>query len=184
MSSLNIDIVNGIFQKLQQNKSEYDVLIESGTLGGQTIINLQPHFRTLHTIELSEYYFNYFDNLKNENEYENVVNHFGDTSKVLPEILKTLSTRNRVIFWLDGHWSSGNTAKGEKDCPLIEECVSIDNLYLADKGVILIDDYRLFGTHHAEDWTDITLESITKCFTKHKVNHSVSGDVLILTIEK
>jgi hypothetical protein len=184
MSSLNIDIVNGILEKFQQNISQYDVLIESGTLGGQTIINLQPHFRTLHTIELSEHYYNYFDKVKQEKNYQNVVNHFGDTAKVLPEILKTLTTRNKVIFWLDGHWSSGNTAKGNKDCPLIEECISIDNLYFASTGVILIDDYRLFGTHYAEDWSEITLESIVKCFVKHKVQHFISDDILVLMIEK
>jgi hypothetical protein len=184
MTSLNVSIVDDIFKELQQTHSEYDVLIESGTLGGETIMNLQPYFRTLHTIELSQYYYEYFDQVKKEKQYKNVINHFGDTTQVLPKILETLSSRNKVIFWLDGHYSSYDTAKGEKDCPLIEECLSIDGLYKSNKGLILIDDYRLFGTNDAEDWSDITVENIIKCFTKHSVKCFVKNDIFVLYIEK
>jgi hypothetical protein len=184
MTSLNINTVKQISKELEQTHSEYDILIESGTLGGETIINLQPYFRTLHTIELSEYYYKYFDKIKKENGYKNVINHFGDTSKLLPTILETLSPRNKVIFWLDGHYSSYDTAKGEKDCPLIEECLSIDSLYKSNRGLILIDDYRLFGTNNAENWSDITVENIIKCFTKHSVKCFVKNDIFVLYIEK
>ena len=184
MTSLVANTVDEITKEIKQNKSEYDVLIESGTLGGETIMNLQPYFRTLHTIELSQYYYEYFDQVKKEKEYKNVINHFGDTAQVLPNILETLSSRNKVIFWLDGHYSSYDTAKGEKDCPLIEECLSIDSLYKSNKGLILIDDYRLFGTNNAEDWSDITVENIIKCFTKHSVKCFVKDDIFILYIEK
>ena len=34
----------------------------------------------------------------------------GDSSKVLPEILKNIN--QRCLFWLDGHFSGGITAKG------------------------------------------------------------------------
>jgi hypothetical protein len=184
MTSLNSAIVDEITQTLQQSKSEYDTLIESGTLGGETIINLQPYFRTLHTIELSQHYYEYFDQIKEDKKYQNVINHFGDTAKVLPTILKTLSSRNKVIFWLDGHYSSYDTAKGDKDCPLIEECLSIDSLYSSNKGIVLIDDYRLFGTKQEEDWSDITVENILKCFVNHSVKSFVNNDIFVLYIEK
>ena len=184
MTSLNINTINKISNNISQSYGEYNTVIESGTLGGETIINLQPYFKSLYTIELSEHYFNYFNQVKIENEYTNVINYFGDTAQVLPEILKNLTSENKVIFWLDGHYSSYDTAKGEKDCPLIEECTSIDNLYLANKGLVLIDDYRLFGTNYAEDWSEITLENILKCFRRHKVNHFFQDDILILSIEK
>lgn len=184
MTSLNINTVRQISEKLEQIHSEYNVLIESGTLGGETIVNLQPYFRTLHTIELSEHYYEYFNQVKNEREYKNVINHLGDTAKVLPTILETLLPTDNVIFWLDGHYSSYDTAKGEKDCPLIEECLSIDNLYKANKGLVLIDDYRLFGTNNAEDWSDITVENIVNCFVKHSVEYFVQDDIFVLFIEK
>lgn len=184
MSSLNKSIVDEIVNHYHQSTSEYDVLIESGTLGGETIINLYSHFRTLHTIELSEHYYQMFDNLKKERDYSKVINHLGDTVKVLPKILESLSVRNKVMFWLDGHWSSFDTARGEKDCPLIEECLSIDKLYKASKGLIMIDDYRLFGTSDAEDWSDITVETITQCFKNHSIQSFVKDDIFVLLIEK
>ena len=184
MTSLTINTINKISNNISQSYGEYNTVIESGTLGGETIINLQPYFKSLYTIELSEHYFNYFNQVKIENEYTNVINYFGDTAQVLPEILNNLTSENKVIFWLDGHYSSYDTAKCEKDCPLIEECTSIDNLYLANKGLVLIDDYRLFGTNYAEDWSEITLENVLKCFMRHKVRHSFQDDILILLIEK
>jgi hypothetical protein len=85
---------------------------------------------------------------------------------------------------LDGHWSSGDTAKGEKDCPLIEECKSIDLLYKSNKGIILIDDYRLFGTNIDQDWSSITTENILKCFNNFNIiQNFVYDDVLILLID-
>jgi hypothetical protein len=50
-----------------------------------------------------------------------------------------------ALFWLDGHYSAGVTAKGEKDTPIYEELNQI--LSSKDKGhVIIIDDARCFGT--------------------------------------
>lgn len=184
MSSLNKSILDEITKHYNQITSEYDVLIESGTLGGETIINLYPHFRTLHTVEISEHYYTMFDNFKKEKNYHKVINHFGDTAQVLPQIVQSLSIRNKVVFWLDGHWSSGDTGKGEKDCPLIEECLAIDKFYKSSNGLIIIDDYRLFGTHHAEDWSDITTETITQCFKNHSIQSFIKDDLFVLLIEK
>jgi hypothetical protein len=44
---------------------------------------------------------------------------------VLPLIIKDLN--EPAIFWLDGHYSSGITAKGDKICPIFEELDSIFN---------------------------------------------------------
>lgn len=72
----------------------------------------------------------------------------------------------------------------KKDCLLIEECITIDELYKSDKALILIDDYRLFGTNIAEDWTDITLENIISCFKKHLCFFHISDDILAILIFK
>ena len=96
-----------------------------------------------------------------------------------------MTAKNNCVFFLDGHWSSGDTAKGEKDCPLIEECVGIDKTYKAKKGIVIIDDYRLFGTKINEDWKEITKESILNSFNKFKIiKETVYDDKYILLIEK
>lgn len=184
MASLTPRSLNSFLEIFNQCKSEYNIFIESGTLGGETISNLQSEFQILYTIELSEKYFELFDKIKKEKKYFNVRNYHGDTIEVLPKILQSLNSQNRSIFWLDGHWSSFDTARGLKDCPLIEECTSIDLFYNSDRAIILIDDYRLFGTYVNEDWSNITLENIILCFKRHKVFHKVIDDILILFIEK
>lgn len=54
-----------------------------------------------------------------------------------------LKINEPAIFWLDGHYSYGITARGEKECPIFEELSSI--LSSAKyKHIILIDDARYF----------------------------------------
>jgi hypothetical protein len=53
----------------------------------------------------------------------------------------------RCLFWLDGHYSGGNTARGRTDTPISMEVRAILDHSVCDH-VILIDDARLFdGTH-------------------------------------
>ena len=118
-------------------------------------------------------------------EISNINCHFGDSSKIIPTILKKINKNKKCIFWLDGHWSSGDSAKGNKDCPLIDECLGINEFYSANEAIILIDDFRLFGVKGDQDWTDITLDSIKKCFTKFKIkNEIIFDDCLMLRIKK
>jgi hypothetical protein len=170
---------------LKEDIKSYNIFIESGTCLGNTIINLVNSFRDLHTIELSFTYYDYFNKLKIKENFNNVKNYFGDTIKVLPEILKSYTEKDKCIFWLDGHFSSGDTAQGEKDVPLIEECLLIDDLYKADKGVLFIDDFRLFGTKGAEDWSNISIDNICSSFKNFKiVENFVDEDILVLLIER
>lgn len=53
-----------------------------------------------------------------------------------------------ALFWLDGHYSAGVTAKGEKHTPIYEELEHILGTQ-ERKHVIIIDDARLFGTDPA-----------------------------------
>ena len=47
-----------------------------------------------------------------------------------------------ALFWLDGHYSGGGTAKGEMCTPIIQELKVIG--LRSPQDVILIDDARLF----------------------------------------
>lgn len=74
--------------------------------------------------------------------------------------------KKKPIFFLDGHCSSGNTGRGDKDCPLYEEITHINELY-KHEGIIIIDDFRLFGLDKSsgklnEDWSDINKDNILK----------------------
>lgn len=48
-----------------------------------------------------------------------------------------------AIFWLDGHYSAGFTAKGDTECPIFEELAAIFSSKIYNP-IILIDDARCF----------------------------------------
>lgn len=70
----------------------------------------------------------------------NIKVHLGDSSKVLPHLLKELV--EPAVFWLDAHYSGGITARGEVDSPISRELEAILDHPLGH--VILVDDARAF----------------------------------------
>ena len=49
-----------------------------------------------------------------------------------------------ALFWLDGHYSAGITARGDRDTPVLDELRHILSAQEA-RHVIVIDDAREFG---------------------------------------
>jgi hypothetical protein len=114
-------------------------LIETGTFLGEMIEAISSHFRNYVSIELSE-------QLAKKARFrfkhrQNVQIICGDSSVVLPEVVKKLD--ERAIFFLDGHYSGGITAKSDIETPVIEEIRWILNHKIPDH-IIVIDDARLF----------------------------------------
>lgn len=70
----------------------------------------------------------------------------GDSGVELGKLVDKLE--QPALFWLDGHYSAGVTAKGEKDTPVFEELTHIFNSR-HEGNVIIIDDARCFGTDPA-----------------------------------
>lgn len=171
---LTIEKLNKIVENFDINADEYPICVETGTYMGDTVRNMQPYFREFHTIEISMNLYKHF--LATHPNYGNVKAHYGDSSVKIPELLKSFGESDKCVFWLDGHFSHGCTSKGDKDVPLLEECKAIDELYKPDEGLILVDDLRLFGTTHAEDWEDITIQSVVECFNNFEVKQLVLDD--------
>lgn len=114
--------------------------VETGTYLGDTVDALKCDFEKIYSIELQH---DLYDQAKRRfADFDHIHVIFGDSGKVLPEILGNI--HNPCLFWLDGHYSSGNTARGSKDTPIIEELSHILSHSTADH-VILIDDARLFN---------------------------------------
>ena len=116
------------------------VLVETGTYLGDMIQAMRPHFDQIYSIELSDALFEKarqrFESAKNVNLVH------GDSGIQLPNVLKEL--KQPALFWLDGHYSEGFTAKGDKETPIYDELnwiVSVPER----RHVIIIDDARCFG---------------------------------------
>jgi hypothetical protein len=150
------------FYGLSANIFEYPVFIETGTQTGATVFGLLDLFKQLHTIELSQHWYNkateFFKQRYNDKK-DKITFHLGDSNSVLKTLLPEI--KEPVIFFLDAHYSGGDTARGNVDVPLYEELNTINSL-LVDKAVIIIDDARLFENKQEEGWTNITSTNILK----------------------
>ena len=111
---------------------------------------------------------------------------YGQTvAEIQPYFEKILTEEDKVFFWLDAHWSQGLSDKNHLDCPLVEECVIIDNQYKADIGLVVIDDIRMFETKGNEDWTEITNEAVRSSFKNFEILISKEiDDRLVLLISR
>ncbi len=122
-----------------QEKFKYNILVETGTYLGDMVAAQRKNFNTIYSIELGvALYKKAKAKFKNN---KNVIILQGDSGKVLPHVLSEIN--EPAIFWLDGHYSAGITAKGDKECPIFEE---LDAIFHCRKfnHIILIDDARCF----------------------------------------
>ena len=122
-----------------QKKTGYEILIETGTYMGDMVEAQRSNFQQIYSIELSQDFWQ--SAVKRFENFSQIHLLQGDSGKVLPTVIEHLTAP--AIFWLDGHYSGGNTAKGDKECPILEEINAIlKNNHL--KHLLLIDDARLF----------------------------------------
>ena len=116
-----------------------DIFVETGTYLGEMVNAVKYNFKKIYSIELSHELYENAREKFSKHKHILIVN--GDSAEVLPEIL--IHVKEPCLFWLDGHYSGGNTAKGEKETPIMEElkqiCANPDKNH-----VILIDDAREF----------------------------------------
>jgi len=115
------------------------VLIETGTFYGNAIFTLRRDFHEIHSIELAPALYEF--NVRELSHLPQVHLHLGDSAVVLPQLLLTL--REPALFWLDGHFCAGPSARASSDTPISAE---LDHLLKqpSGKNVVLIDDARLF----------------------------------------
>jgi hypothetical protein len=124
------------------HKVEAGTLVETGTFLGDTARFVGKFFREVYTIELSEELHKHARKL-----FKGKGNYFlikGDSTQELAQLVPQLG--GSVLFWLDAHYSGPQTAKGEKETPILSELISILDAKNI-KPTILIDDARCFGTY-------------------------------------
>lgn len=165
------------------------VLIETGTYYGKGAVFFSNYFKKVHTIELSSNWYNKTSQLLSG--FNNIKCHFGDSVNVLASILPQFN--QRLAFYLDAHYSGGDTEKGENEVPLLDELKLINKR--GYKDLVIIDDLRLFGAKgtcgHDDseyyppmkyDWTSITIESILNTLSFREPPYSFTNDDRLIII--
>ncbi len=126
--------------KEYSKKYSSSVFIETGTYIGETLEYFRKSFKQLISIELDVILY---ENAKKKfTNDKNIELYLGDSGNVLEIILNKVS--ESCLFWLDGHYSEGITAKGKLNTPILAEVNHILN-HKIDNHVILIDDARCFN---------------------------------------
>jgi hypothetical protein len=127
-------------------------LVESGTYHGDMVARLRPYVRDIHTIELSpELHRRAVERFRSD---PNVHLYQGDSAVFLPRILERL--HKPAVIFLDGHYSEGETARGQVDTPVWDELRAV--AASSHRHAVVIDDARGFGA-----WQDYpTTEAIAR----------------------
>lgn len=117
------------------------VLVETGTYFGDMVESMKHEVDKIYSVELSRKLFEKASNRFSADEHIEIIN--GDGGEKLPQIMQQLD--QPALFWLDGHYSAGFTAKGESDTSILRELVAIFEAPNLDH-VVIIDDARCFGS--------------------------------------
>jgi hypothetical protein len=150
-------------------------LVETGTNEGDAVWACLTQFERIYSIELSPQLREQAADRFRANPHVEILQ--GDSTTVLPAVLESI--REPSLFWLDGHWSGGATARGRRDTPVVAEIRTI--LRHAVKGhVVLVDDARLFY-----GWDDYpTLAGIKRIVMRSNPNadYVVENDIIRIVL--
>lgn len=158
---------------------DIDIFIETGTYSGETTRVGQGIFKEVYSIELSKELYSEAEN--NFNNFSNVFLYLGSSDEILYKILPEIKEKERVLFYLDAHYSGGVTAcngninNGAASNPILKELRAIKNCGIKN-AIILIDDLRGF---YAPPQNAPTLKEIKKTIKEVNSNYKfyAYGDI-------
>jgi hypothetical protein len=133
------------FKAIRDNAKKYHpaIFIETGTYMGDMVDKVKALFPQVISIELDiALHAKAVERFK---AHPHITIMQGDSGQVLASLMQTLD--KTCLFWLDGHFSEGVTAKGELITPIVKELENIaaNAAKTGNKHVIIVDDARLFN---------------------------------------
>lgn len=115
------------------------LLVETGTYYGDMVEAMKRHFSQIYSIELSQELCERAAKRFARDPNIRIIQ--GDSGTELGHLVPTID--QPALFYLDGHYSAGISARGAKDTPICEE---LAHIFASDRShVIVIDDARCFG---------------------------------------
>jgi hypothetical protein len=147
-------------------------LVETGTYEGETVAACLHHFERIYTVELDQALYTAARDRFADEPTVTVIH--GDSYAELSRLASELA--EPALFWLDAHYSFGETAKGPHDPPLPWELRAI--LERGKPDVILIDDARHMGV--LPDYPSI--EEIRRLVGERGSSFEVRRDIIRITL--
>ena len=132
-------------------KAEDSIFIETGTYLGDTTAALEEYFTRTYTIEPDLKLYNLAKNRFKDSQKITCINATSEQS--LANLIKNLT--GSVTFYLDGHYSLGNTFLGDQSTPISLEISVISHFLDNFKNVsVIVDDVGAFGSGNlgSGDW--------------------------------
>ena len=128
--------------------------VETGTFEAVTTLALSDHCEKVASIELSEVYHKKAKEklAAKIHPVGNVELYQGDSGRMMSTLSfkEFIPDQTPALFFLDGHYSAGSTARGDDDSPVFNELSAIFRRK-NERDVIIVDDVRCFhGSRHAE----------------------------------
>lgn len=170
---------------LQRHAPRGATWVESGSFRGRTaqFLALEANLAAAKvvTIEPSRKYYEIAARRLRGLDRVEVVH--GQSVDVMARVLPALS--GDICFWLDGHYSAGDTFKGESDTPVLEELEIILQHRSSDRNIaVFIDDVRLFAHQHMMTSDDgrkgyPPLHLLTDFATKYSRYWTIENDILV-----
>ncbi|MBD3261834.1 MAG: hypothetical protein GF334_09255 [Candidatus Altiarchaeales archaeon] len=154
-------------QEILEYAQKYHIstFIETGTHIGSTLNGVRGHFQRAYSIELNAKLYEH--NIKRFDKYNNIYIFHGESEKVLPNILSKIN--EPCLFWLDAHYSGGNTCRGATDSALHAELPIILEHQIKNHVILIDDTYHMVdqnGYISVETATNMVKQSLPEYNTK------------------
>ncbi len=128
--------------------------VETGTFLGDTVAFARKHFKSVISIELSTKLTSAARRRFRRNANVRIIH--ANSEDAIADIVAGAS--ESTLFFLDGHYSGGFTARANEDTPVVHELRAIFSDGSGNNHVILIDDARHFGSDPAYPAIDLVRE--------------------------
>jgi hypothetical protein len=144
LSLCNFKLSNGGLDPVKVSEiaalASASVFVETGTYLGETVEAMLGFFKRVISIELSpELHGRAQERFAANNAVQILL---GNSATRIADAAKNVGD-DAAVYWLDAHWSGGNTAKAEENTPILSELDSIRQ-FDSRQSILMIDDLRYF----------------------------------------
>jgi len=164
-----------------------NIFIETGANKGKTIDKaISCGFEKIKSVE---FYKKLYDScIEKYKNIDNVCIFYGSSPQLLKKMIFNID--EKILFWLDAHYSGSGTSMDDKICPILDE-LDVISSHNINNHIILIDDVRLFNitkkkikhfSGQFEVCLDEVIEKLKKINSDYKIlfiDGFIENDVLV-----